>query len=225
MIKLISIDLFETLVDLSSDRHLLWQQFLGDDVSTEQTEDAWNFTGQLVYQFLDEVNANCEFRYLNEIFHDCFVRAFDYLDASFDPWEAVDFLMDYHANRPWFPEAKLFLEAVDSQSRICLSSDTDHAMVGDHVRDYPFDRQFTSEALGCYKGDEQNRFFEAVIHHYEFEPNEILHVGDSTGELIAAKRVGIQTCWINRNGQEWSKDQLPDYQVSSLDQISFILNT
>ena len=194
-------------------------------MSTELTEAAWNYTGQLLYQTLDEVNANTQFRSLYDIFLNCFVQAFDYLDVSFDPLMAADFLMDYHANRPWFPEAKSFLETVDNQCCICLSSDTDHAMVGDHIRDYPFDKQFTSEALECYKGDEQNRFFQAVIHHYGIDPSEILHVGDSSGELMAAKRMGIQTCWINRNGNAWPKDQLPDYEVSSLDQIYLILDT
>ena len=225
MIKLVSIDLFETLVDLSGDRHFLWQKFLGDNATVEQTEDAWNYMGRLVYQSLDQVNASAAFKPLFNIFHDCFTRAFEYLNVTFDPDNAAQDVIDYHAQRPWFSEALSWLDQIEGQCRICLSSDTDNAMMGDHVRQYPFDKKFTSENLGYYKGDENNRFFDSVISYYGFDPQEILHVGDSFGEIIAAKQIGIQTCWINRNGHEWSKDPLPDYEVSSLDQINkLILN-
>jgi FMN phosphatase YigB (HAD superfamily) len=109
----------------------------------------------------------------------------------------------YHAQRPWFPEAVPWLEDIRRRYCLCMASDADEAMVGEHVRQYPFDRCFTSERLRVYKGDAQNRFFRAIVGHYALAPGQMLHVGDTPAEIVAAQRVGLQTCWVNRSGRSW----------------------
>ena len=129
----------------------------------------------------------------------------------------------YHAQRPWFPDAVPWLEDVRRRYRLCLASDADEAMVGEHVRQYPFDRCFTSERLQVYKGDAQNRFFEAIVRHYAMAPGQMLHVGDSPGEIVAAQRLGLQTCWVKRSGRSWPHEHPPAYEVASLDTLVSLL--
>lgn len=89
-------------------------------------------------------------------------------------------------------------------------------MVGEHVRQYPFDMYFTSERLQVYKGDALNRFFMAIMNHYALTPCQMLHVGDTPAEIVAAQRVGFQTCWVNRSDRSWPYERPPTYEVSSL---------
>ena len=51
------------------------------------------------------------------------------------------------------------------------------------------------------------------------KPAEILHVGDHPDyDVDGARKVGMQTMWIQRNGELWTRDFEPDYRVTSLDQ-------
>jgi putative hydrolase of the HAD superfamily len=104
-----------------------------------------------------------------------------------------------------------------------MASDTDEAMVGAHVRQYPFDMCFTSERLRVYKGDAQNRFFGAIVRHYALVPGQMLHVGDSPVEIIAAQQLGLQTCWVNRSGRSWPHARPPTYEVASLKALVTLL--
>jgi putative hydrolase of the HAD superfamily len=149
----------------------------------------------------------------------CFTEVFARLQVVFDPAEAARVAARFHAQRPWFPEALPCLEALRRRYRLCLASDTDEAMLGEHVRQYPFDRCFTSERLRVYKGDAQNRFFEVIVRHYTLTPGQMLHVGDSPAEIIAAQRVGLQTCWVNRHGRAWLHECPPTYEVASLEAL------
>ena len=160
---------------------------------------------------------------LHTVFQACYTAVFAHLQVPFDPAEAARVATHYHAQRPWFPDAVPCLEAVRCRYGLCLASDADEAMLGEHVRQYPFDMCFTSERLQVYKGDAQNRFFEAIARHYALAPGQILHVGDSPGEIVAAQRVGLQTCWVNRRGHSWPYEHPPAYEVASLDALVWLL--
>ena len=160
---------------------------------------------------------------LHTVFQACYTAVFAHLQVPFDPAEAARVATHYHAQRPWFPEAMPWLEAMRRRYRLCMASDADEAMVGGHVREYPFDQCFTSERLRVYKGDAQNRFFAAIIRHYALAPCQMLHMGDSPGEIVAAQRVGLQTCWVNRSGRAWPHERLPTYEVASLDALVSLL--
>ena len=215
-IQLVSVDLFDTLVDLSSGRHALWQTFLGETSTPTRVEQAWALTTQVLFTALDQLNTTATYQSLHAVLQACYAEVFARLQVLFDPGEAAQMAVHYHAQRPWFPEAVPWLEGMRSHYRLCVASDADEAMVGVHVRQYPFDRCFTSERLRVYKGDAQNRFFGAIVRHYALAPSQILHVGDAPGEIVAAQRVGLQTCWVNRQGRTWPYACPPAYEVASL---------
>jgi len=222
-IQLVSVDLFNTLVDLSTERHTLWHAFLGESSTPARVEQAWTLTTQMLFTALDQLNATATYQPLHTVFQACYTEVFARLQVTFDPEEAARVAARYHAQRPWFPEAVPWLEDIRRRYRLCVASDADEAMVGEHVRRYPFDRCFTSESLRVYKGDAQNRFFAAIVRHYALAPGQILHVGDTPAEIVAAQRVGLQTCWVNRSGRSWPYERPPTYEVSSLAALGALL--
>ncbi len=222
-IHLVSVDLFNTLVDLSAGRHTLWQTFLGESSTPARVEQAWALTTNLLFTTLDQLNATATYQSLHTVFQACYTEVFARLQITFDPEDAAWVAARYHAQRPWFPEAVPWLEGMRRRYRLCVASDADEAMVGEHVRQYPFDRCFTSEGLRVYKGDAQNRFFAAIVRHYALAPGQILHVGDTPAEIAAAQRLGLQTCWVNRSGHSWPHGRLPTYEVTSLAALGALL--
>lgn len=215
-IQLVSVDLFDTLVELSTERHTLWQTFLGETSPPARVEQAWALTTQLLFTALDQLNTTATYPSLQAVLQACYTEAFARLQVPFDPGEAAGVAVRYHAQRPWFPEAVPWLEGMQRRYRLCVASDADEAMVGAPVRQYPFDQCFTSERLRVYKGDAQHRFFGAIVRHYALAPRQMLHVGDAPGEIVAAQRVGLQTCWVNRQGRAWPYARPPVYAVASL---------
>ena len=222
-IQLVSVDLFDTLVDLSTGRHTLWHTFLGESSTPARVEQAWALTTQMLFTALDQLNATATYQSLHAVLQACYTEVFARLQVTFDPEEAARVAARYHAQRPWFPEAVPWLEDMRRRYRLCVASDADEAMVGEHVRRYPFDRCFTSESLRVYKGDAQNRFFAAIVRHYALAPGQILHVGDTPAEIVAAQRVGLQTCWVNRSARSWPYERPPTYEVSSLAALGALL--
>ena len=222
-IQLVSVDLFDTLVDLSTGRHTLWHTFLGESSTPARVEQAWTLTTQMLFTALDQLNVTATYQSLHAVFQTCYTEVFTRLYITFDPEEAARVAARYHAQCPWFPEAVPWLEDIRRRYRLCVASDADEAMVGEHVRRYPFDRCFTSEGLRVYKGDAQNRFFAAIVRHYALAPSQILHVGDTPAEIVAAQRVGLQTCWVNRSGRSWPYERPPTYEVPSLAALGALL--
>jgi FMN hydrolase / 5-amino-6-(5-phospho-D-ribitylamino)uracil phosphatase len=222
-IQLVSIDLFDTLVDVSTGRHTLWQTFLGETSTPARVEQAWALTNQVLFTALDQLNTTATYQSLRAVLQTCYTEVFARLQVACDPGEAARMAARYHAQRPWFPDAVPCLEGVRRRHRLCLASDADEAMLGEHVRQYPFDMCFTSERLQVYKGDAQNRFFAAIVGHYALAPEQMLHVGDTPAEIVAAQRVRCQTCWVNRTGRSWPHVRPPTYEVTSLEALSTLL--
>ena len=65
----------------------------------------------------------------------------------------------------------------------------------------------------------ENLFFKTIVNHYQVQPQEMIHIGDSPADIINPKRLGIQTCWINRNQATWKNEVEPDFIFVSLDEL------
>jgi putative hydrolase of the HAD superfamily len=223
VIQLVRVDLFNTLVALSPDRHPLWHTFLGETAPPARVEQAWALSTDRLVTTLAEINTTARYQSLLTVLQACYMEVFAHLQVPFEPEEAARVAPHYHAQRPWLPEAVPWLESMRRHYRLCMASDADEAMVGAHVRQYPFDQCFTSEWLRVYKGDTQNRFFAAIVSHYALAPEQMLHVGDTPAAIVAAQRVGLQTCWVNRTGRSWPHARPPTYAVASLEALGVFL--
>ncbi len=41
--------------------------------------------------------------------------------------------------------------------------------------------------------------------------NKVIYIGNSSSDIVGASRIGIKTCWINRQDEEWGYMPKPDY--------------
>lgn len=67
-IQLVSLDLFETLVDASAGRYALWQTFLGATSTPARVEHAWTLTTQRLFASLDQITATSTYQPLHAVF-------------------------------------------------------------------------------------------------------------------------------------------------------------
>ena len=62
--------------------------------------------------------------------------------------------------------------------------------------------------------------FKLAIDNFKIEPQEILFVGDNFSlDVVGAKKVGMKSAWVNREGKVIPKDIEPDYELHSLDDL------
>jgi HAD superfamily hydrolase (TIGR01509 family) len=141
----------------------------------------------------------------------------------FDAEEAVKIFMDEHNKAAPYDDVESFLSLIGDTLPICLVTDADYEMVLPILRKYDFNEVFISEKAMSYKNQPNSRIFSDVLKHYSIDPNKVLHVGDSSSDIAEANRVGIKTCWINRENREWRYSPNPDYIVRSLNEVINII--
>ncbi len=210
--KVVSVDMFRTLVDLGSVESGIWPVLLGDEYSPRLGEECAAHANNTLFKYL----SPDRFLTCKEVFAACFGELFALKGLRADSKVAARLWAAQHPLSPAFDDAVGFLVAVGERYRLCLSSDTDDDMLGPLGEMHEFDHVFTSERLGCYKGYGDGRFFDSIVKHYAVKPREILHIGDGVQEIVGAKRAGLAACWLNRNRQSWPNDLRPDFEVTSL---------
>ena len=68
------------------------------------------------------------------------------------------------------------------------------------------------------------KIFEITAQQAGCELSQMLHVGDSlVNDVAGAQNVGISTVWLNREGVKNDTEIRPDYEISSLNEITTIL--
>jgi len=75
---------------------------------------------------------------------------------------------------------------------------------------------------GIQKPDPQ--LFEIAIERAGCAKRQLLHIGDSVqNDVIGAKQAGIKSVWLNRQGMDNEAEQQPDFEISSLWELTEIL--
>lgn len=69
--------------------------------------------------------------------------------------------------------------------------------------------------------------FHAACARLGVAPREVLHVGDDIAlDVVGAHAAGLRTCWINRDGRAWPRDDVrPDLAFDSLAGLADWLDT
>lgn len=85
--------------------------------------------------------------------------------------------------------------------------------------DHLFDAHFSAEQVGAPKP--QADLFEAALAHAGVNPEECIHVGDhQEQDIVAAKRLGIKTIWVNLCDAAWAEQEcVPDQEITHLSQL------
>ncbi len=218
--KIVSVDMFRTLVDLAAVENTIWQAVLGDFYSSQLAADCAAHASSTLFDYLSPVR----FMTCKQVFAACFGDVFAARHVEADPHKAARLWAARHCCSPAFPDSAGFLSAVGQKHVVCLASDTDEDMLGRLREMYPFDHVFTSESLVCYKAYGDGRFFKAIVDRYGVEPADVVHVGDGVNEIVGAKKAGVAACWLNRAGSRWTHQVKPDFEVRSLSEAALILD-
>ena len=68
------------------------------------------------------------------------------------------------------------------------------------------------------------RLFEIAIERAGCTKRQLLHVGDSfQNDVIGAKQAGIKSVWLNRQGTNNKAEQQPEFEISSLKELTRVV--
>lgn len=217
--KVVSIDMFRTLVDLETVENEAWHAVLGGYYTQELAAECAARAGNSLFKHMPPN----KFITAKSIFESCFGDFFLNKGLDLDPAEAAKVWASRHRMSRPFSDSVPFLRSVGAKYPICLASDADDDMIGQLDNMYAFDHIFTSEQVGWYKANGDGRFFDTIVRHYGLRSNNILHIGDGRSEVLGAKKAGLATCWLNRTKSTWSHEDEPDFEVASLLEATAIL--
>jgi putative hydrolase of the HAD superfamily len=222
---LITIDMFQTLVDVNTRIPYIWKGILQDKyVDGIEKMCAKQVSAKVVNMFHESGCKSSEFSNLRSMFAPCFEEIAAETELGFDSERAVDIFLSEHGNSSLYEDSLKFFELIKGRLPVCLVTDADVVMVEPLLEKFNFDSVFISEEVGSYKNDPESRIFSKVLEYYRIEPERVMHIGDSSSDIIGANKIGIKSCWINRNGLNWKYDGKPDYIVRSLVEAVELIN-
>lgn len=212
--------MFQTLVDINTRIPFIWKRILKDKYSDELARMCANQVSlKVINQFHEAGCKSSKFYNLRSLFAPCFKEISLETGLGFNSDTAVDIFLSEHGNSALYDDSLQFFELIDGRVPICLVSDADNIMIQPLLNRFKFDSVFISEEVESYKNDNESRIFSKVLEHYRISPDKVLHIGDSSSDIIGANKVGLKSCWINRHDSEWKYNGKPDYIVHSLIEV------
>ena len=198
--KLISLDMFYTLADLDACYRPTWERALGRSVTDAELAQLNRILGE---GYLPQYHAlpALSFRTMYEVFAEGFEHVRRTLGLPLDPSRASHIFCEEHGRVPLYPEVTDALRRLSRRYSLAVASDADCDMVRGLLDRLPVRWAFVSEALGCYKADRDRRFFSELLRTTGCAPEEVLHVGDGSPDILGASASGIDTCLLARNGR------------------------
>lgn len=224
--KVISFDIFQTLVDVNKRIPDIWRGILKDEYTEEKAAEGAKAVMGVLPEVYESAVQSEEFLTMEQVYLDCAEKAVKTMSFEVQPRDVVDNLMLQHAKAPFYPEVLECLHRLRKSYGIVLSSDSSHAMVDGLIESVPHDRAFISDDLQSYKGGPNGKFFHSVLQMLDIAPEEVIHIGDSPADVLGARRAGITSCLISREGQHWSGSECqikPDILIRSFCDLDRIL--
>lgn len=219
--EVISFDIFQTLVDVNARIPFIWKELLKEDYSKEKGESA---ASSVLRGIQNLYGMACDsFISMEEFYIRCGEQVLRDTGCKLDSRRIADCIMRQHGLAPFFIEVPLVLQELRKQYTIIISSDASHLMADPIVTKVQPARAFISDDLKSYKGDPKGVFFQKVLEELKLEPNQVLHIGDSSGDVIGATLSGIDSCWLNRTHKRWNRKENPTYEIASLNELKQLL--
>lgn len=222
--SVISFDMFQTLVDVNARKYEVWSNILKEDYTKEKAERCWSETLKKSSEYTSNIKyGREEFQPMAITFAQCYERLFEELEITTYKESGVEILFQEHGKAVVYPDAIEFFENLNTDYRVWISSDTDRKMIEPLLQIFKYEYAFLSEDIQAYKINEKGEFFNYILNTTGVAPQKIIHVGDGLADIVGAKKSGITTCWINREGKEWSNPIKPDYTITNLMELNEIL--
>ena len=222
-IKVVSFDIFQTLVDVNKRIPQIWAGILGEAYSEQMAALGADAILEIFPDTFEKAVLSNAFCTMQQVYHECAQKAIQKTGYAVTPESVVYHLLFQHSQSPFYDDVKACVDALCGRFRIVLCSDSDHLMTDTLIGKMPHEYAFISDDLNSYKGGPDGKFFSCVLEKLCVEPDEMLHIGDGTGDIVGAHRAGIRTCWLNRNAAGWTHPIKPDYTIHSLCELEDIL--
>lgn len=223
--KVVSLDIFQTLVDVNARIPDIWRAVLGDGYSGEAAAAGAAAIFSTYPAVYDKAVRSEKFMTMAEVYRECAEMAVKKACFKVSSEKLARELMLQHSKAPFYPEVPKALSRLKEAHRVVLSSDSSHLMVDGLLERFGCREVFISDDLECYKGDGRGRFFSLVLRRLGAAPDEVIHIGDSAADVLGARRAGIASCFLNRDGRPPRGDVLPDFTVRDLEEFSRLVET
>ena len=215
--KLISFDMFQTLVDVDTQKDAVMHRLFGNEYSRTKADKLWKDFNNLIFSYFHKMSeGNEEFMTVTSVFEQVYTELFPKHGIKLKPKEGAYILALAHADSLLYDDSKAFVERVQNKYMTCVISDTDSVMIDKILDQFHFDYVFMSEEYQSYKSDSSRKLFKVAFSKSGIQPHEMLHIGDGLSDIAGSKLAGADAAWINRNGKKWLHDIKPDYIVTSL---------
>ena len=225
MIKTILLDLDDTILDFHKAEHIALSATL-TEIGIEPTE--------AVLKRYSEINRahwkRLELGELTrpEVLHGRFTQLFCELGVDGDCYEAQRIYEWKLGTGHYFLEGgQELLDTLYGKYDLYLASNgTDivqtRRIASANIEHY-FKDLFISQRLGFDKP--MKEFFDRAFARIEgFRPEEAIIIGDSlTSDIKGGINAGIRTCWFNLHNTKNESGIMPDYEVTSLEEIPALL--
>ena len=223
-IKVISFDIFQTLVDVNKRIPHIWQGILGEAYTGEDGMRGARGILEHYPSSLQKAITAERFYTMHEVYLDCANQVLMKTNLPVKAETVVEHLLYQHSMAPLYEDVAECMEQIHKKYRIILSSDSNHTMVDELLKNFIYDDLFISDDLKSYKESKDGGFFRQVVERLGVKAGEILHVGDSRSDVLGAYRIGVVSCWLNREQHFWKHEIKPDYEVHALSELVALLN-
>lgn len=224
--KVVSFDIFQTLVDVNQRIPQIWQGILEEKYTKELGEKGAQVVVECYSKTIQTVlDSKGYFYTMDEVYMMCANKAVDILGYQVTPRKIVDHLLYQHSKAPFFEDSLCCIQTLKKKYKLVLCSDSNHRMVDELIPVIQPSATFISDDLHSYKASKDQKFFAQVISKLDISPNEMIHIGDSSHDIIGAHRAGIPSVWLNRKQHKWNGEYKPDVIVSSLHQLEDAIET
>lgn len=146
-----------------------------------------------------------------------------HFNAACDVSQLSEAIFAFWQTPPLFDDARDFLSACDLPIMVLSNIDRVDIEAAIAAHRLAFSDVITSEDVRSYKP--RPELFQAGLDALGLAPTDVLHVGDSiTSDVIGANELGIPVAWVNRNDKAAPAVGIPDFEVSTLTELSTFLS-
>lgn len=164
-----------------------------------------------------------QYRPYRQILKDTLPMAFRHFGYTFTEQDCEDFSNSMGFWKP-FPDSKEALEELKKYTKIVLITNTDNDIIAqtNKMTGVEYDDIITAEMAGAYKPSHKG--FYLAMERLGLGKDEILHAGFGFKyDVVPATQIGMETCWVNRQGEVRPVDVKETYLCGDLKTLALII--
>lgn len=159
---IVSLDMFQTLVNVNSRIEQIWKPILSDTYSLDTANDCAQLLLDYFFEHSIRLKEAKSFCLTGEVYKLSFESVFQKMNISYELEEAVHILFQERVHADFYEDTVGFLNRVIKKYITCIVSDADLTMIPRFYTDYGI-QAFISEHYQSYKNDGKNTMFKELL--------------------------------------------------------------